>query len=140
MSRPLRSHRLLNEECGPRRVIFDRLFKRYKNLGPSEEDDFADVVTAIAAGSAISDRYYRPRSGHKDVLLDDYGVLHLHLGGDASDTLLFLMQFADRVVLLETNAHNRFWNDCRQFISMHQLQPVRKPTVERKKPPRLPRK
>jgi hypothetical protein len=31
--------------------------------------------------------------------------LHLHLGGKDSDTLVFLIQYADRVVLLKSNSH-----------------------------------
>ena len=34
--------------------------------------------------------------------------MHLHLGGKYSDTLVFLIQYADRVVLLETNTHMHF--------------------------------
>lgn len=34
--------------------------------------------------------------------------MHLHLGGKHSDTLVFLIQYADRVVLLETNTHVHF--------------------------------
>jgi hypothetical protein len=34
--------------------------------------------------------------------------MHLHLGGRDSDVLVFLIQYADRVVLLETNTHVHF--------------------------------
>lgn len=34
--------------------------------------------------------------------------MHLHLGGKDSDVILFLIQYADRVVLLETNTHVHF--------------------------------
>lgn len=34
--------------------------------------------------------------------------MHLHLGGKDSDTLVFLIQYADVVVLLESNTHVHF--------------------------------
>jgi len=34
--------------------------------------------------------------------------MHLHLGGKDSDVLVFLIQYADRIVLLETNSHVHF--------------------------------
>ncbi|MBO9706797.1 MAG: hypothetical protein J7521_01180 [Caulobacter sp.] len=35
-------------------------------------------------------------------------MIHLHLGGQNSDVLLFLVQYPDRVVLLEINTHQHF--------------------------------
>ena len=34
--------------------------------------------------------------------------MHLHLGGKGSDSLVFLIQYAERVVSLETNTHAHF--------------------------------
>ena len=34
--------------------------------------------------------------------------MHLHLGGQNSDELLFLVQYPERVVLLEINSHKHF--------------------------------
>jgi hypothetical protein len=34
--------------------------------------------------------------------------MHLHLGGKESDIVVFLIQYVDRVVLLETNSHIHF--------------------------------
>lgn len=34
--------------------------------------------------------------------------MHVHLGSKDSDVLVFLIQYADRVVLLETNTHVHF--------------------------------
>jgi hypothetical protein len=34
--------------------------------------------------------------------------MHLHLGGKNSDVLVFLVQYADRIVLLESNTHVHF--------------------------------
>jgi hypothetical protein len=44
----------------------------------------------------------------RDELLEQRGIMHLHLGGKGSDTLLFLIQYSDRVVLLESNSHVHF--------------------------------
>jgi hypothetical protein len=41
-------------------------------------------------------------------LLEARGIMHLHLGGKNSDIVLFLIQYADQVVLLETNSHVHF--------------------------------
>lgn len=59
--------------------------------------------------------------------------MHLHLGGRGSDTLLFLMQFADKVVLLETNTHRRFRRQSAELIRHHRLMPAAKPAVEVRK-------
>jgi hypothetical protein len=125
---------------GRRRVVFRPGFRRHKALNPHEQADFLEVADAVKHGKTLDERFYRPAAGHQDDLLERYGVLHLHLDGDTSDTLLFLMQFPDRVVLLETNTHKRFWNDSQQFIQSHKLAPIPKPVIEHKKPPRFPRK
>ena len=44
----------------------------------------------------------------RDGLLEEKGIMHLHLGGKNSDVLVFLVQYADQVVLLETNTHVHF--------------------------------
>jgi hypothetical protein len=132
VDRPLRAPRLL-QELGPRRVVLAASFHRFKALNAAEETDFATLVELIGAGNEIPDRFYRPRFGDYDELLQQYGVLHLHLGSRTSDTLLFLMQFTDRVTFLETNTHERFRRGCQQFIQTHRLPPVAKPTVVVKK-------
>lgn len=83
----------------------------------------------------MPDEFYSATAGHpdRDPLLRDYGVMHLHLGGKGSDTLLFLMQFADKVVLLETNTHRRFRRQSAELIRYHRLMPAAKPAVEVRK-------
>lgn len=114
-------------------------FHRYKALDPAEERDLAALVEYISNGAEIPERFYRPGVGAHDQLLHEYGILHLHLGSRTSDTLLFLMQFTDRVVLLETNTHQRFRRGCEQFIRTHRLAPVPKPIVVARKRPRFSR-
>lgn len=120
-------------------MILAPSFQRYKALNPAEDRDLADLVEYISTGAEIPERFYRPGVGGSDQLLQEYGILHLHLGSRTSDTLLFLMQFTDRVVLLETNTHQRFRRGCEQFILSHRLVPVPKPIVVTKKRPRLSR-
>lgn len=49
---------------------------------------------------------------------------HGHLGNQTADTLLFLMQFRDSVLLLETNTHNRFAREGELLIQQHKLSPI----------------
>ncbi|GIK98049.1 MAG: hypothetical protein BroJett029_22580 [Alphaproteobacteria bacterium] len=123
MKRPLRSPKLC-QELGPRRSVRATSFRRHKSLNPAEEADFLDLVRRIQSGNEIPDRFYRPRSGEADQLLQNYGVLHLHLGEQTSDTLLFLIQFTDEVLFLETNTHNRFARECELLIQQHKLEPI----------------
>ena len=43
-----------------------------------------------------------------DALLENQGIMHLHLGGRDSDVLVFLILYSDRVVLLASNTHVHF--------------------------------
>ncbi|MDX2143284.1 MAG: hypothetical protein SFV19_08010 [Rhodospirillaceae bacterium] len=137
MQRPIRSPRLLNTELGARKVALSPIYKAYKKLNASELDDLGMVRTCILKGHELPSRFYRPKSGYQDRILTAYGILHLHLGGDTSDTILFLQQFADRVVFLETNSHQRFKNECRQFLALHDVQAIERPTVivRKRRPP-----
>jgi len=61
---------------------------------PDLQDELDDIIESI-------DR-------DRDGLLEARGTMHLHLGGKNSDIVLFLIQYADQVVLLETNSHVHF--------------------------------
>lgn len=137
MQRPIRSPRLLNTELGARKVTFSPIYKAYKKLSPSELDDLGLVRTCVLKGLELPSRFYRPKAGYHDQILTSYGVLHLHLGKDTSDTILFLQQFADRVVFLETNSHQRFKNECRQFLALHDVRPIErhKVMIKKRRPP-----
>ncbi len=129
----MRSARLLNRETGPRDVVISSSYQEYKRLTAAERADINTIRKCVEAGLDIPSRFYRPQSGSYDQVLNDYGVLHLHLGSDTSDTILFLKQYATKVLILETNSHQRFRNECRQLISSHKLAPVSAPTVVVKK-------
>ena len=57
-----------------------------------------------------------------DDLLSQTGIMHLHLGGQDSDVLVFLIQYADRVVFLETNTHIHFRTEPagKNILALHQ--------------------
>lgn len=61
---------------------------------------------AIVAGGPIPEGCYRKGLGTTpDPLLVNHGIMHLHLGSPRTRTLLYLIQYADRVVFLELNDH-----------------------------------
>lgn len=72
-------------------------------------DDLATIIHLLGEGSPIPERFYRNFVGDgKDQLLIDLGIKHLHLGGSTSDILLFLVEYEDKVLLLEINNHKAF--------------------------------
>lgn len=86
-------------------------FHDFASVGklPDLRAELDDIIESIERGDGVSEFYYRAgidRDG--DALLADQGIMHLHLGGKNSDVLVFLIQYADRVVLLETNTHVHF--------------------------------
>ena len=86
-----------------KRVIQDKDFT-IRVLGTNALlGQLATVTSLIKIGGDLSP-YYR-RSTRHDVLLRSLGVLHLHLGGPGSDTLLYLMQFPMHVLLLCVDTH-----------------------------------
>jgi len=80
--------------------------------GTVYDDDLNDIITQVSIGEDLSERFYRAGiDDDPDALLEQEGVIHLHLGGKNSDVLLFLVQYPDRVVLLEINTHKHFKTD-----------------------------
>ena len=82
-----------------------------------------EIVARISAGRPLPDRFYRAGVDRDhDALLDALGVMHLHLGGRGSDDLLFLVQYPDRVVLLEINSHKHFTTEPKGSLlaSLHE--------------------
>lgn len=76
---------------------------------PALFDEFYQLIQCIERGDGAPERYYRAGIDRdRDGLLDEQGIMHLHLGGRNSDVLVFLIQYADRVVLLESNTHVHF--------------------------------
>jgi len=76
---------------------------------PDLQDELDEIIESIERGDGVPEAYYRAGIDRdKDGLLDDKGIMHLHLGGKNSPILVFLIQYADQVVLLETNSHMHF--------------------------------
>jgi hypothetical protein len=83
-------------------------FANVKNK-PGLQDELLAIIDSIERGHGVPDRHYRAGIDRdRDGLLEETGIMHLHLGGKDSDVLLFLIQYEDRVVLLETNTHMHF--------------------------------
>ena len=68
-----------------------------------------EIIESIERGDGVPEKYYRAGIDQdQDELLRQRGIMHLHLGGRHSDTLVFLVQYADVVVLMESNSHVHF--------------------------------
>ena len=86
-------------------------FQDFAGIGklPVLRAELDDIIESIERGDGVSDCHYRAGIDlDEDSLLTDQGIMHLHLGGKDSDVIVFLIQYADRVVLLETNTHMHF--------------------------------
>ena len=86
-------------------------------------DEFDDIVESIERGEGVPEAHYR--SGvdlDPDDLLAQKGIMHLHLGGKDSDVLIFLIQYSDHVLLLETNTHIHFRTQPagKNILALHQ--------------------
>ena len=104
------------------RLRLARIEKRPKPVYQAQWADFAkvrlnaalsnellDIIESIERGDGVpEDRHRAGIDRDKDGLLEEQGIMHLHLGGRNSDVLVFLIQYADRVVLLESNTHMHF--------------------------------
>lgn len=78
-------------------------------VGSKAAGDLATLIYLLGQGSPIPDRFYRNFVGDgNDRLLEDQGIKHLHLGGATSNILLFLVEYEEKVLLLEINNHNAF--------------------------------
>ena len=69
--------------------------------------DLARLLRQIAGPADIDDRYYRrsrDRRGDR-LLLSPLRILHLHLLNPGSDVLLYVIQTADAVILVELGPH-----------------------------------
>ena len=104
------------------RLRLARIEKRAKPVFIQQWHDFAgvrrtpaliaeldDIIEGIERGDGVPEAHYRAGIDRDDdPPLDQQGIMHLHLGGKDSDVLVFLIQYADRVVLLESNTHVHF--------------------------------
>jgi hypothetical protein len=102
--------RLSRIETKPKPVYVERWtdFARIGN-DPVLQDEFDAIIESIERGDGVPEVHYRAGiDSDPDDLLKQRGIMHLHLGGKNSDVLVFLIQYADRVVLLESNTHVHF--------------------------------
>lgn len=86
-------------------------FQDYARIGksPTLRAELDTIIESIERGDGVPEVHYRAGIDRdEDALLADKGVMHLHLGGKDSDVLVLLIQYPDRVVLLETNTHVHF--------------------------------
>jgi hypothetical protein len=99
--------RLARIEKKPKSVHIQR-FQDFAGIvrRPDLKDELDDIIESISRGDGVPEKYYRAGiDDSEDRLLEDKGIMHLHLGGKHSDVIVFLIQYADQVVLLETNSH-----------------------------------
>lgn len=76
------------------------------NLTERQQQDLARIISCIQNGRELDERYYR--SGidtDYDELLSKLGVKHLHLGGQGSDCILYLIEYSDHVLMIEVSNH-----------------------------------
>lgn len=75
-------------------------------LSDRQAQDLATILSCIQNGLELDDRYYRRGLGATtDTLLAKHGVMHLHLGGQGSNCILYLIQYSDHVLLIEVSGH-----------------------------------
>jgi hypothetical protein len=76
---------------------------------PAHMEELYQVLQNIRRGDGVPEVHYRAGIDRdRDALLEVHGIMHLHLGGRDSDVLVFLIQYIDRIVLLESNTHIHF--------------------------------
>ncbi len=76
---------------------------------PELEEYVLDILDAISNGQPLPYWAYRRDIDTKpDEVLNRYGMMHLHLGSQGSNELLWVMQYEDRVILLAIGNHSNF--------------------------------
>jgi hypothetical protein len=76
---------------------------------PALRDQLDEIILSIERGDGVPEAHYRAGIDRDDdALLAEKGIMQLHLGGKDSDVLVLLIQYSDRVVLLETDTHVHF--------------------------------
>jgi hypothetical protein len=107
---PAIRQRLRRIEARPKPVHIVQ-FQDFAAIGkiPELRAELDDIIESIERGDGVPEVNYRAGIDRdEDALLADRGIMHLHLGGKDSDALVFLVQYSDRVVLLDTNTHVHF--------------------------------
>jgi hypothetical protein len=102
--------RLPRIEPRPKRVRLES-WVDHAGIGkhPALRAELDEIIDSIGRGAGVPEKYYRAGIDQdRDELLEHRGIMHLHLGGKDSDTLVFLVQYRDLVLLLESNSHVHF--------------------------------
>ena len=102
--------RLRRIEAKPKKVRLEG-WKDFAGIGknPALRAELDEIIESIGRGDGVPEKYYRAGiDDNRDELLAQRGIMHLHLGGKHSDTLVFLVQYTDMVLLLESNSHTHF--------------------------------
>jgi hypothetical protein len=100
-------------EAVPKRVeivtLADGTFPVKPGIDPAPfADAIAFVRRCIVTGTGLPERFYG-RSAGRDLLLDDEGWLHLHIGvGIDDDVLMIVEQTEDRVIFIALTDHTIF--------------------------------
>lgn len=124
--------RLSRLEAKKKRVFFsDQYSDKVLATLPEEmraqcERDLYDLQETIEQGHTVSRRFYRrglEANDPPDELLDQHGIMHLHLAGQDSDILLFLVQFEEDVFFLQVDDHRHFqsWPKGKLLKQLHDL-------------------
>src|ERR1035437_551364 len=92
-------------EPKPKKVVLDDNFAVNVSLDDRQEADYVRIRSLIATGGDLK-RFYRASTKH-DRLLKSHQVLHLHLGGPASDAILYVVQYPTYIlfVCIDTHVH-----------------------------------
>lgn len=99
--------RLKHIEATPKEVRFvgDTLDVRIK-LSNETALDLADLRDLVQSGSPLPGRYYRPSMARRsDDLLFNRGIMHLHLKSHDDDTVVYLIQYQDHIVIICIDTH-----------------------------------
>lgn len=87
------------------------------------DSELEAIKEAIEIGCALDGRYYRQDLYlSTDTLLQTTGIMHLHLGSQTGDQLLWLIEYETYVLFLEVTGHlNRFSDKPpgRTLLDMH---------------------
>jgi hypothetical protein len=76
---------------------------------PTLAREFFTLVRGIENGRGVLEHNYRAGIDRvRDALLENQGIMHLHLGGRNSELLIFLIEYNHQVLLLESNTHTHF--------------------------------
>lgn len=90
-------------EPKPKKVVLDDNFAVNVSLDDRQEADYVRIRSLIATGGDLK-RFYRASTKH-DRLLKSHQVLHLHLGGPASDAILYVVQYPTYILFVCIDIH-----------------------------------